>query len=142
MKRYKLQDRVSFGIACEVGEWVKYQDAEIIIKELHRVSIKHRQIIEENLTEIDRLHKETHRLEQIAIENSDWYDCLKIDFDKQKEEKEEIEKQKAIMRNIINLKNKKIKKLNRLTDTLLSTMVEFGIKQAEEVQKTLEETDA
>jgi len=86
--------------------------------------------------------KEIHKYEQIATENSDWFDALKIDFDKQKEEKEEIEKQKAIMRNIINLKNKKIKKLNRLTDTLLSTMVEFGIKQAEEVQKTLEETDA
>jgi len=30
--------------------------------------------------------KEIHRLEQIATENSDWFDVLKIDFDKQKEE--------------------------------------------------------
>jgi len=30
--------------------------------------------------------KEIHRLEQIATENSDWFDALKIDFDKQKEE--------------------------------------------------------
>ena len=30
--------------------------------------------------------EEIHRLEQIATENSDWFDALKIDFDKQKEE--------------------------------------------------------
>jgi len=30
--------------------------------------------------------KEIHRLGQIATENSDWFDALKIDFDKQKEE--------------------------------------------------------
>lgn len=30
--------------------------------------------------------KEIHKYEQIATENSDWFDCLKIDFDKQTKE--------------------------------------------------------
>jgi len=28
MKKYKLHDKVKFGIACEIGEWVKYSEAK------------------------------------------------------------------------------------------------------------------
>jgi len=34
--------------------------------------------------------KEIHKYEQIAVENSDWFDTLKIDFNKQKEENKEL----------------------------------------------------
>lgn len=34
MKRYKLEEKVKFGIACEIGEWVKYSEASEEIKKL------------------------------------------------------------------------------------------------------------
>ncbi|MCD6381739.1 MAG: hypothetical protein J7L43_02055 [Candidatus Aenigmarchaeota archaeon] len=64
---------------------------------------------------------EVHRLEQVAIENSNGFNVLKIDVDQQAEE---------------------IDRLNKMIDRMLLTMVKFGIEQTETNQEALGKIDA
>jgi len=72
MKRYDIYNHPIARIGFEQredpnGKWVKYEDVE----------------------------KELHDLRQVAQDNADWYDQLKIDYDKlQKQNKELLERLK------------------------------------------------
>ena len=63
MKRYDSLS-MTHRPMCESkeGDWVKYSDAKSLI----------------------------HKHEQVAVENSGWFDCLKIDFDKLQEENQKL----------------------------------------------------
>jgi len=67
MKRYDIYNHPIARIGFEQkedpnGEWVKYEDIE----------------------------KELHDLRQVAQENADWFDQLKIDYDKLEEENKKL----------------------------------------------------
>jgi len=66
---------------------------------------------------------------------------LKEDFEKQAEEIEKLNAFEKIDKQRIEEGLIEIKELKELTDSMLSTMVEFGIKQTKENQKTLERID-
>jgi len=47
--------------------------------------------------------KEIHRLEQIATENSDWFDALKIDFNKKKEEIKKLSEKNEYLKAVLKI---------------------------------------